>query len=281
MKSRCGRHAGRPCTAVPHTEAGFGPPDRTLWTFRASHRLPPPLPGRHGPRAPWLGRADHASHPMSSPPYRLHSSPEATAHTATCLWIDVREPPSQALAGYKRKEPPPLRGTTRAPPPAHGCHRRRAPAPLVFPAAQPSRHLPKGPVKLPEPHIARLGRHLADAPTCSGECNAVSRYPLPRRCLTPNSGPKSVACDSLAPLLPFPDPLWRDPHRNRSDCAAPWSRGRHCKASEPSQGFCAKPKVWLWAFKSSRGLGVIRIFTTFCVSAELVKLIKNRRKIKK
>jgi hypothetical protein len=34
---------------------------------------------------------------------------------------------------------------------------------LVFPAAQPSRHLPLGLVKFPEPHIARLGRHLADA----------------------------------------------------------------------------------------------------------------------
>jgi hypothetical protein len=44
-------------TAVPHAEAGFGPPDRALWTFPVSHRLSPHSPGamchaRHGQAAP-------------------------------------------------------------------------------------------------------------------------------------------------------------------------------------------------------------------------------------
>jgi hypothetical protein len=55
--------------AVPQAEAGLGPPDRALWTFPVSHRLSPPLPGRHVPRAPWPGRADHAARPTVSQPY--------------------------------------------------------------------------------------------------------------------------------------------------------------------------------------------------------------------
>jgi hypothetical protein len=34
----------------------------------------------------------------------------------------------------------------------------------------------------------------------------------------------------------------------------------------------AKPRVWLWAFQSFRGLVVNRIFTPFCISAKASKI---------
>jgi hypothetical protein len=65
---RSRRRARPQVTAVPRRTACRGRPwpagPRAMDPL-ASHRLPPPLPGRHAPRAPWPGRADHAT---SAPP---------------------------------------------------------------------------------------------------------------------------------------------------------------------------------------------------------------------
>jgi hypothetical protein len=107
---------------------------------------------------------------------RAHAAtprPWHARHCPTALVPVLGLSPSTCARKNSRATPTP------EPPHCHSRPSRRAPVPLVFPAAQPSRHLPHGLVKLPEPHIARLGRHLADAPTCGGECTTASRYPFP------------------------------------------------------------------------------------------------------
>jgi hypothetical protein len=63
---RSRRRARPPVTAVPHHTARRGRPwpagPRAVDPL-ASHRLPPPLQGRHAPCAPWPGRADRAARP--------------------------------------------------------------------------------------------------------------------------------------------------------------------------------------------------------------------------
>jgi hypothetical protein len=53
----------------PHAEAVLGPPVCAPWDPLVPHRLPPPLPLRHAPRAlwPWAARCGHTRRPCRRP----------------------------------------------------------------------------------------------------------------------------------------------------------------------------------------------------------------------
>jgi hypothetical protein len=118
----------------------------------------------------------------------------------------------------------------------------------------------------------RVGRQPAGIPNRSGQRTTAPRYPLASGVPTPT---RATSRSRVTPLAcSSPSPTLSGEFLAGIALAAPplGPRERHCKATGDSQGFCAKTRVWLLAFKSSRGLDVIRIFTPFCVSAEPCKL---------
>jgi hypothetical protein len=128
-----------------------------------ANRLTPTM---HGPTTGEAAVPRPTLPPYHAPMLRLH------------LREDVREPPSQAPAAYKRQEPPSLAREYQSAAGRHYCRQRRASLPLVFPAAQPSRRVTQGPMKLTEPRIASLGRQPTGAANCSGQGKAEPRRPL-------------------------------------------------------------------------------------------------------
>jgi hypothetical protein len=85
------RRRSRPGPLGPHTKVGLGPSVSAPWDPLASHRLPPPLPGRHA-------RRGHAVPTLRRPPTRdVTVPPHVVAVPVPMLLLGLhvgeREPP--------------------------------------------------------------------------------------------------------------------------------------------------------------------------------------------